>query len=67
MCISATAHFSCPDPGSQMPQSLSEYSQGKRSTPACDGTGHKNIARWSEGHKSRAGYLIHVYHNVDAP
>ena len=35
------------------------------STPGCDGTGHKNVARWSEGHTTRAGCPI--YHNVDAP
>ena len=42
--------------------------RGKKShcsTQGCDGTGHKNIQRWSQGHKTRAGCPI--YHGVSPP
>lgn len=42
--------------------------KGKRkhcSVPGCNGTGHKNVQRWSEGHTTRAGCPI--YHGINAP
>lgn len=35
------------------------------STPGCDGTGHKNVKRWFEGHTTRAGCPI--FHGVSRP
>ena len=37
----------------------------KCSTPGCSGQGHKNIARWAEGHTTRSGCPIH--HKVLPP
>ena len=49
-----------------MVQAASAQRRGKHcSTPGCDGSGHKDVARWSEGHKTRAGCPI--YHNISAP
>lgn len=35
------------------------------STPGCDGSGHKNIVQWAEGHTTRAGCPI--FHNISPP
>ena len=39
--------------------------QSKCSVPGCDGSGHRNHAKWNEGHKTRAGCPI--FHGVSAP
>ena len=47
---------------------VSSASKSKKrhcSTTGCDGTGHKNTKRWSEGHTTRAGCPI--YHGVSMP
>ena len=54
-----------PPQQSQAPQTEQRArSRGRKhcSTPGCDGTGHKNVKRWSEGHSTRAGCPI--YHGV---
>ena len=54
-----------PPQQSQAPQTeQTARSRGRKhcSTPGCDGTGHKNVKRWSEGHSTRAGCPI--YHGV---
>ena len=54
------------DQSSQRGSGGSRLRQKKHcSTPGCDGSGHKNIVRWAEGHTTRAGCPI--YHNISPP
>ena len=53
---------------SNAPPTAPSVSNSKKrhcSTPGCDGTGHKNTKRWSEGHTTRAGCPI--FHGVSMP
>jgi len=47
-----------PSTSNSVPSTAQQAHQRKKShckTPGCDGSGHKNKARWNEGHTTRAG------------
>ena len=46
---------SMPSSSSSLPSTTTSRKRSQCQTPGCDGTGHKNKARWNEGHTTRAG------------
>ena len=53
--LSTTARTSTTSSSSAPSMAGRKRRQSKCSTEGCDGTGHKNPARWTEGHTTRAG------------